>query len=142
MDGFLSSFAKELRPEWNIHLSSLLPGGVDTDYIRKSVIFLDQHQAYSDQELPKNHMLRMIHETNYAGYPKPKDLVDVVVDVIHNGEGELGIPLRIPLGEDSWTLIHDLLQRTDTEHQQVKAISLRPQIDEKLIQGVRDRFRE
>lgn len=115
---------------------------MDTDYIKKSVIFLDRHPAYTDQELPKNHMLRMIPETDYAGYPKPKDLVNVVVDVIHNGQGVLGIPLRIPLGEDSWTLIHDLLQRTDAEHEHVKGTSLRPQIDEKLIQGVRDRFRE
>lgn len=134
MDGFLESFSKELDPDWNIHLTSALPGGVKTDYLQKSIVFTDRHPAYLDPRLPTNHMQAMYKMPNVADlFPEPAKLVEVVVATITNGIGELGIPLRLPLGADSWTMVKKATERSLAELEIVKTASLSTQVSASAV---------
>jgi hypothetical protein len=125
MDGFLDSFSKELHPDWKIHLVSTLPGGIKTDYLKKSVVFTDRHPAYLDPSLPTNHVQAVYRTPNIADlYPEPENLVKIVVETVKNGIGELGIPSRLPLGADSWTMLKTVLERSLTELEILKETSL------------------
>jgi len=130
MDGFLDSLSKELDPDWNIHLTSTLPGGVKTNYFQNSVVFTDRHPAYLKPSLPTNQMQAMYKMPGISDmFPEPARLVETVVEVVKNGIGELGIPLRLPLGGDSWTIVKHATEKSLTELDIVKETSFSTQVD-------------
>lgn len=139
MDGFLDSFSKELDPSWNVHLMSSLPGGVKTDYFEKSVIFTDRHPAYLNPNLPTNQMQAMFKTPGVADlFPGPETLVEVVIETVKNGIGKLGVPLRLPLGADSWTMLKSGLERILAELEVVKETSFSTKVDAKVLELIPD----
>ncbi|KAK5953740.1 hypothetical protein OHC33_005009 [Knufia fluminis] len=139
MDGFLSSFSQELDPAWNIHLTSALPGGVKTDYFQKSVIFTDRHPAYSDPNLPTSQMQAMFTTPGIADmFPEPEKLVEVIVGMVKDGIGELGIPLRLPLAADAWGMVKGAEERVLKELEAVKEVSMRVKPDERGMGLLKD----
>jgi hypothetical protein len=113
MNGFYESFAKELNLDWNIHFITGEPGFVRTDYLTKSVVVTERHPAYTDAKCATNHVLAALDQARggleMAG--EPEKLAEVVVEVIENGAKGIGIPLRLPLGPDSLTLIESSLNK-------------------------------
>ncbi|KAI0413135.1 hypothetical protein F5X98DRAFT_366835 [Xylaria grammica] len=127
MDGFYESFSNEVLPEWNIHFSVAQPGLVNTNYFQQNVVLTERHPAYVDPRVATNQIVAIVkgeESVNYSG-AEPESLVDIIVDTVTNGVGGLGIPLRLPLGEDSWVAIERSLKTSLEEHEMLKGVALR-----------------
>lgn len=122
MNGFYEGFTKELNPDWNIHLMIAEPGFVRTDYLTRSTIVTERHPAYLDAKCATNQVLGMLDQArnglDLAG--TPEKLVEIVVDVVESGTEEVGIPLRLPLGLDSLSLIDSSLKKQLKENELIK----------------------
>ena len=46
VEGFTEAVSHELKPEWNIKLTCVEPGGFRTDWAGRSMMFADRHPAY------------------------------------------------------------------------------------------------
>jgi len=127
MNGFYESYTKEMNPDWNIHLMTAEPGFVKTEYLTKSVVVTQRHPAYLDPKCATNQVLRLMEQAKdgleLAG--TPETLAGIVVDVVEKGEGNVGIPLRLPLGPDSMGLINSSLKKQLEENELVKPFSNR-----------------
>jgi hypothetical protein len=127
MDGFIESFSKELLPEWNIHLCVAQPGLVKTNYFQQNVVLTERHPAYVDPRSPTHTVLAIVKgevAVDYSG-ADPDTLVEVIVDTVTNGVEGLGVPLRLPLGADSWTTIQGALSTAIEKHEMLKKTALR-----------------
>jgi hypothetical protein len=113
MNGFHESLTKELDPDWNIHLMIAEPVFVKTEYLTNSIVITDRHPAYLGPKCGTNYVLNMLDQArsglNMAGTPEV--LAEVVVDVIENGAGDVGIPMRLPLGPEALGLIETGLKK-------------------------------
>lgn len=127
MAGFMESFQAEVSPAWNIHFITAEPGGVKTDYMQKSVVLAERHPAYADDPAgATNHLLGMMkNKAMIDNFPEPERLVEVIVDAVKNGIDGLGIPLRLPLGADSWSLINGSLAKSVKDHGALKTTAFR-----------------
>lgn len=45
VEGFTEALSKEIKPEWNISLTCIEPGGFRTDWAGRSMMFGDRHPA-------------------------------------------------------------------------------------------------
>lgn len=134
----MESFQAEVSPAWNIHFTSAQPGGVKTDYLQKSVVVTERHPAYSnDPAGATNAMLGMLQNKEilekFAG---PEKLVEVVVDTVKNGIEGLGIPLRLPLGADSWTIINGSLGKSVRDHEALKTTAFKTSVEGQSLGGL------
>ncbi|KAH7109056.1 retinol dehydrogenase 8 [Dendryphion nanum] len=114
LEGFTEALAKELMPDWNIHLCCVEPGGVKTNYAHRAVESVEARAAverakgtaYAEENTPTN-LLRRYHENPAAmeGWADAEAVAEAVVRLVRAGDGTEGkIPLRMPLGADSWGL--------------------------------------
>ncbi|KAJ6114779.1 NAD(P)-binding protein [Penicillium sp. IBT 16267x] len=98
LEGFTKSVAKELRPEWNIFLLIVAPGGVQTNFATSSLRAPPRHPAY---DLPDGAFSQL------AAYIKAQDtwsdpdsyakvLFDAVV-----GQRERPMPTRLLMGAET-----------------------------------------
>jgi hypothetical protein len=121
MNGFYDSLTKELDPDWNIHLMIAEPGFVKTEYLTNSIVITDRHPAYLGPKCGTNYVLNMVDQArsslDMAGTPEL--LAEVVVDLIENGAGDVGIPMRLPLGPESLGLIEAGLKKQSEENKLV-----------------------
>ncbi|KAF2659288.1 short-chain dehydrogenase/reductase-like protein SDR [Lophiostoma macrostomum CBS 122681] len=103
LEGFTEAIAKEVDEGWNVHFACIEPGGVRTAYAATSIAPKPQtsSQAYADPNTQTN-LLRKHHEMPEAmsGWVEAEDVAKAIVGVVERGE----IPLRVPLGADSWGL--------------------------------------
>ncbi|KAI0393491.1 short-chain dehydrogenase [Xylariaceae sp. FL0594] len=121
MEGWTESVAKELPASWNIHLTAIEPGGVKTNYATTSLKRTDRHPAYADPSYPTNALLsHMSRPENQTLWAEPRDLAAAVYRVVSRGGR---IPIRVPLGADSWGLIARDLDETRKLLDEVKEIS-------------------
>jgi NAD(P)-dependent dehydrogenase (short-subunit alcohol dehydrogenase family) len=103
LEGWTEAIAKEMLPDWNIHFSCVEPGGVKTNYAHNSLVTAEsgaqQHSAYADPNSPTN-LLRKYHENPQlmANFAEPEAVVKAIYEFVQRGE----LPLRLPLGADSW----------------------------------------
>jgi len=138
MEGFMESFQNEVNPAWNIHFMTAEPGGVKTDYLQKSVVVTDRHPAYAKEPAgATNHMLGMMANKEMINkFAGPEKLVQVVVDTVRDGIEGLGIPLRLPLGADSWTILQGSLGKAVTDHEALKATAFKTSIEGQSLAGL------
>ncbi|KAK5049986.1 hypothetical protein LTR84_004105 [Exophiala bonariae] len=131
MEGFMESFQAEVSPAWNIHFMIAEPGGVKTDYLQKSVVLTERHPAYGDDPAgATNQLLDMLkNKAMVETFPEPDTLVEVIIDTVKNGIDGLGIPLRLPLGADSWTMLNGNLAKSMKDHQALKTTAFRTTSD-------------
>jgi hypothetical protein len=99
------------------------PGGVKTEYAGSSMVHVERHPAYTDPTCPTN-VLRA-----YMADPKMTEnwgdagsVAEVIYEVVGSGKG---IPLRLPLGMDSWGLMKSEVERIGKELDGLKNISER-----------------
>ncbi|KAK3938212.1 hypothetical protein QBC46DRAFT_390664 [Diplogelasinospora grovesii] len=112
VEGFTESVAKEVRPEWNIHLCCIEPGGVQTGYISNTK-HIEPHPAYTAPDTPSRVLEQyMANPEATKGWAKPENIAKAMFDVVAQG-GQ--IPLHVPLGPDSWGLIKGILDRQQKE---------------------------
>ncbi|PHH68070.1 hypothetical protein CDD83_6280 [Cordyceps sp. RAO-2017] len=123
VEGWTEAVAKELSPDWNIHLSIIEPGGVKTEYATGSLkANAHKHAAYADPSLGANVMLGYItSEQGRAAWAEPSALAAAIYLVVSRGEP---IPVRVPLGADAWGLISKDVDDTKSGLEAVKDISV------------------
>ncbi|KAF4457850.1 integral membrane PTH11 [Fusarium albosuccineum] len=132
-EGFVESLSKELPPEWNIHLTTVEPAAVKTDYLKKSVVYPERHPAYENSNSGTNNWLATLGKyINLAEFSPPEPLVEVVYEIIKGGVAGHGIPRCLPAGPDSWTLIEKSLEKQMKVHQDVKSAAFRMLPDNSL----------
>ncbi|KAI0532221.1 retinol dehydrogenase 8 [Xylaria digitata] len=103
MEGFAESVAKELDPDWNIHLSVLEPGGTTTEYLGRSFkTIAARHPAYAASHMPTNQMLGLLGNMEIReGFSSADDMARGMWELLTRGK----IPIRVPLGKDSWDMV-------------------------------------
>lgn len=149
MEGWTESVAKELPTAWNsefrgpflsvsavrschgqlislfliVHLSIVEPGGVKTNYATSSLKMMEsRHPAYSDPNSPTNALLGyMQSEQGRSTWTDPRDLAVAVYALVSSGNR---VPIRVPLGPDSWGLLISDLESIRKDLDEFKNVSL------------------
>ncbi|KAI0854316.1 NAD(P)-binding protein [Daldinia vernicosa] len=123
MEGWTESVAKELPASWNIHLCNIEPGGVKTNYATSSLKHMaKRHPAYAEPNYPTNVLLAyMLNEECRSLWSEPSALAAAMYQVVSRGQR---IPIRVPLGADSWGMIAKDLEDTKKDLDDLKEISL------------------
>ncbi|KAK3324027.1 short-chain dehydrogenase/reductase-like protein SDR [Cercophora scortea] len=102
-EGFTEAVAKEVRPEWNIHFMLIEPGGVKTDFVGRSTVGIKPHPAYAAADSPARVLERYMKDpVASAAWADPEDIAEAVYGVVEKGGV---IPLRLPLGPETWGLL-------------------------------------
>lgn len=106
LEGFTESVMKECPEEWGIKFLIVEPGGVKTRY--KDTSFVKAAEAegdevldvYRDPKLPTNMLKKYIQDPEKSkDWASVERVVEVLFGFVERG-GEL--PVRLPLGSDSW----------------------------------------
>lgn len=114
LEGFTESVMKEVPEEWGVQFLIVEPGGVKTRYKDTSFVHAaeaeartgvrgaggDLEEVYQDPKLPTNVLKEYIKDPE-----KSKDwaIVERVVEVLYGFVEKGGeLPVRLPLGSDSW----------------------------------------
>jgi len=106
---------------FTVHLTNIEPGGVKTNYATTSLKMTKRHPAYDQPTYPTNFLLsHMRKEENRRLWAEPHDLASAIYHVVSRGER---IPIRVPLGADSWGMIAKDLENTKKDLDEVKEIS-------------------
>ncbi|KAF2202603.1 short-chain dehydrogenase [Delitschia confertaspora ATCC 74209] len=108
LEGFTECVAKEMPPDWNIHFLILEPGGVKTNYAGSSLVHIPPHPSYTDPSFPTNQLKAyMANPESTDDWADAHVVAEIMYSTIKNGiegvnRGKGGIPLRLPLGAESF----------------------------------------
>jgi NAD(P)-dependent dehydrogenase (short-subunit alcohol dehydrogenase family) len=150
MEGWTEAVAKELPVQWNskpsscyctvstlgfahvypeclpkrfvVHLCNIEPGGVKTNYVLSSLKKMEKrHPAYDDPNYPTNALFSyMIDPKSRETWAEPEAIANAMYRIVSRGER---IPIRIPLGPDSWQMIMADLQNVKRDLEDIKELS-------------------
>ncbi|KAL8366307.1 hypothetical protein RB595_004869 [Gaeumannomyces hyphopodioides] len=130
LEGYTESFAREVLPEWNIHFCIVEPGGVDTKFTAKAALG-SRHPAYAAPDAPARRIEAFmadpaVAKTWAAPEAVARAMVRVVVDAGTDGaHGRL--PIRLPLGVDSYGVIRGSLDEVARDLEEFKELTLSTQ---------------
>jgi len=123
VEGWTEAFAKEMHPDWNIKFLILEPGGVKTEFTKGSMEFTTPHPVYKDPCSPARMLENYIRQGGAdAQSSTPERVAEVVFDVIVK-QDERALPLRLPLGVDSYGMIMAKLHQTEKDMIEWKDVS-------------------
>jgi hypothetical protein len=94
------------------------------------MIHVDQHPAYTDPSCPTNQLIAYLADSKATeNWASPAKVAEVIYMAISEGVegangGKGGIPLRLPLGADSWGLQKADLEAALKEFEVLKPVSL------------------
>ncbi|KAL8710176.1 MAG: hypothetical protein Q9220_005259 [cf. Caloplaca sp. 1 TL-2023] len=122
MEGWTESVAKEVLPQWNIHLTCIEPGGVKTNYATSSLKAIEhKHQAYADPNSPTNQLVGYMQSgQGRSMWSEPSALAAAIYQICSRGSR---IPIRLPLGGDAWGMLDADLKTIKKELDEFKEIS-------------------
>lgn len=107
-----------------VHLCNVEPGGVKTNYASTSFKMMERrHPAYSDPSSPTN--ILFAHMTDPKAretWADPEAVAAAMYKLVSRGQK---IPIRLPLGSDSWEMIMADIERTKVELEGLKELSVR-----------------
>lgn len=107
MEGFTESVAKEVRPEWNIHLCCIEPGGVKTAFVDRGMVAIPPHPAYTAEDTPTRMLERYLRDPEATrNWADAETVAERMYEVVA-GHGGREIPMRVPLGPDSWGVLRE-----------------------------------
>ncbi|KAI1388344.1 NAD(P)-binding protein [Hypoxylon trugodes] len=119
LEGFAESVAKEVLPEWNIHICNVEPGGVLTKYTTTSLKRMPRHPAYL--EGPTTDLLKFMDDTEtHKLFASPEQVAQAIYGVVGSGRR---IPVRIPMGRDAWGIVMSEVERVKEELEEFKDVS-------------------
>ncbi|KAI0020109.1 NAD(P)-binding protein [Xylariomycetidae sp. FL0641] len=123
VEGWTEAVAKEMPSAWNIHFSIIEPGGVKTKYATSSLKRMaHRHPAYADPAYPTNAILGyMLSEQGRSAWSDPHDIALSIYHIVSRGER---LPIRVPLGPDSWGMIMMDIENTKKDLEEIKDISM------------------
>ncbi|KAI1411715.1 NAD(P)-binding protein [Hypoxylon sp. FL1857] len=122
LEGFAESVAKEVSPDWNIHIVNVEPGGVRTNYTTSSLKRMERHPAYADDpNCATNAMLVFMDDAKaHEVFAKPEEVAEAIYKVVGSGKR---IPIRVPLGRDAWGMIMNEVERVKEDLLECREIS-------------------
>jgi NAD(P)-dependent dehydrogenase (short-subunit alcohol dehydrogenase family) len=130
LEGFTEAIAKEMPESWGIRFCCVEPGGVKTNYAHTSTADPTSsatHPAYLDPALPTNLLRKYKENPNAtANWAEPDIVVETIYESVKKGVGPTGeLPLRLPLGADSWGMQKGALEKGLLQLEIVKSTALR-----------------
>ncbi|OTB05396.1 hypothetical protein M426DRAFT_21988 [Hypoxylon sp. CI-4A] len=122
LEGFAESIAKEVSPDWNIHVTNIEPGGVKTKYATSSLQRLPRHPAYAqDPNSATTAMLGFMDTPElHAVFASPEEVAGGIYGVVGGGRR---IPIRVPLGRDAWGMVMKETEKVREELLECKEVS-------------------
>ncbi|KAJ9655146.1 hypothetical protein H2198_005921 [Neophaeococcomyces mojaviensis] len=114
VEGFTEALSHELKPEWNIKLTCIEPGGFRTDWAGRSMAFAERHPAYDHIDAKSNMEKR---HGNQAGDPKKGAKAMYEFAVMDDP------PLRSVIGSDAYTAILDKLDKYEQNYKKYERIA-------------------
>lgn len=102
VEGFTEALSNELKPEWNIHLTNIEPGGFRTDWAGRSMQFAERHPAYDHMNAKKSMTER---NGTQAGDPKKGAKAMYQFAVMNDP------PLRMCIGTDAYKGMMDKIEK-------------------------------
>ncbi|KAI0474186.1 NAD(P)-binding protein [Xylariaceae sp. FL0804] len=139
MEGWSEAVAKELPADWNIHLCNIEPGGVKTNYATTSMKHMSKrHPAYADPRYPTNLQISYREKPeNRESWVEPDAVAAAMHLIVSRGRR---IPIRLPLGPDSFGLISqeiDNVKRDLEEHKEISLSVFNPQKTSSAVEFLR-----
>ncbi|KAI6375112.1 hypothetical protein MCOR25_003006 [Pyricularia grisea] len=127
MEGFTETFAKEVRPDWNIHFCIAEPGGVATQFIN-NVSFGPHHPAYEAPDTPARAFEAWVNGASTTSFSSAEGTARAIIEVVQGAkEGAAGrIPLRLPIGADAYHVIKAEVDSIAVDLEEFKQVSLIP----------------
>jgi hypothetical protein len=112
-----------MNPDWNIDFMLVEPGGMKTEYSGSSFIQGARHPAYLDPKCPYNQLAAyMADPKSRDSWADPMVVARVMVDTVVR-KGDRALPLRLPVGSDSWGMIKAENAVVDKELDEWKDVS-------------------
>ncbi|KAF2109665.1 short-chain dehydrogenase/reductase-like protein SDR [Lophiotrema nucula] len=133
LEGFTEAVSKEMGDDWGVHFCCVEPGGVKTRYAETSTSTSaskdgarERHPAYLDSGLATNVMRRYKESAEATrGWAEPEKVVAAIYGIVRDGVGEgRDIPLRVPLGSDSWGMQRLAAEQSLRDLEVVRSVSL------------------
>lgn len=105
-----------------VHLCAIEPGGVRTNYAASSFKMMEKrHPAYSDPSFPTNVLFSyMTDPKSRESWAQPRSVAAAMYKLVSRGQK---IPIRLPLGSDSWQMIMADIDSTKDELLTLKDLS-------------------
>lgn len=120
VEGFTESLSHELKPEWNIHVQCVEPGGFRTDWAGRSMDFAARHPSYDHidarAQMEKNHM-------SQAGDPVKGAKALYEFAIMDDP------PLRSVMGSDAYAAIFDKCQKTAENQKKYEQLANSTDVD-------------
>ena len=106
-----------------VHLCNVEPGGVKTNYASSSLKMMEhRHPAYSDPSFPTNVLFaHMTDPSARESWAEPEGLAAAMYKLVSRGQK---LPIRLPLGSDSWSMIMADIEATKAELEGLKELSV------------------
>ncbi|PSR78338.1 hypothetical protein BD289DRAFT_376878 [Coniella lustricola] len=122
VEGATEAISKELKPEWNIHVQLVEPGGFRTDWAGRSMQFGEvDHKAYDHIDARKNAKAR---NGTQAGDPAKGAQAMYELATMKDP------PLRCVIGTDAYKQMHVKLDTYAKEVKKYEALSNSTDVDE------------
>ncbi|KAJ7618240.1 hypothetical protein B0H17DRAFT_1219973 [Mycena rosella] len=118
LEGFTQAFIREMRPEWNIRGLIIEPGGFESEWVKGSMQTFPAPPEYGPTS-PSGVMRTLLDPVN----ADPLGVPDRMAAAIMRMAGEEKLPLRLPLGSESWAIVRGQAQKTVREADEWEALS-------------------
>ncbi|KAK6604286.1 short chain dehydrogenase [Botrytis cinerea] len=105
LEGFTESLHHEIPKSWNIRFLIIEPGAVKTNYATSSVVKVPAHPAYTDPSSGTRQLEAFLDNHSFRDYmAEPERVAQIIIEAAElEKKGEM--PLRLPVGPDSWSFI-------------------------------------
>ncbi|KAI0900444.1 NAD(P)-binding protein [Annulohypoxylon nitens] len=122
LEGYAESVAKEVNPDWGIHVTCVEPGGTKTRYAGENLRRMERHPAYvGDPRSATTAMLGFMDTPAlHEGFASAEEVAEGIYRVVGSGRK---IPIRVPLGRDSWAMVMAEVERVKGDLEECKDIS-------------------
>lgn len=121
VEGFTEALSHELKPEWNIHLTCIEPGGFRTDWAGRSMAFAERHPAYD--HIDAKTQMEKRHGTQ-AGDPKKGAKAMYEFAIMDDP------PLRSVIGTDAYKAILDKIDKYEQNYKKYEKIANSTDVEE------------
>ncbi|KAE9397059.1 NAD(P)-binding protein [Gymnopus androsaceus JB14] len=123
LEGFTEALVMEVDPAWNIKITILEPSAFRTHAVNSSLITFPQHPAYTSNPSLPSHFIRKWFANHNDITGDPMFAAEQIYKFSSWDEQEGEVPLRLQLGDDSWTGIRDRLKSMLKEQERVEGWS-------------------
>lgn len=120
VEGFTEALSHELKPEWNISLTNIEPGGFRTDWAGRSMQFAKKHPAYDHIDAEKQMKQR---NGTQAGDPAKGAKAMYEIAVMDEP------PLRVVIGTDAYKAILDKIDKYEKNYKKYEKLSNSTDVD-------------